>query len=356
MAIIIKMNPKNDNSSGKLSLNHVLTLASKLGKTSTFDEISEILKAAAFAELEPLANDMVLSSIQKSTGARIKPLRQQLAFFKQELGLSPGDAALDLARKVRAEYFNNGAYLRRCADRSYWVYEGTHWKETTDESLRRLILEQANKCPPLDNSCLTSLVGQAKTLLDDLMGTDDDVMGFNDDPSPVVNCANGEIWIKDDGSVSLHPHRPESRLTYCLPIEYDSDASCPIYDKSLLEIFSKASDPEDLVRHWHEFVGYAIQPRRDIASYWLLIGHGSNGKSKLLGTLQKLVGPDAVLNDQISSFQRDKFNVAALSGKLLFIDDDLAEDVTLADGLLKKISESKEITARHVYGRRTSVN
>ena len=35
-----------------------------------------------------------------------------------------------------------------------------------------------------------------------------------------------------------------------------------------------------------------------------------------------------------------------------FIDDDLAEGVKLADGLLKKISEGKEINARHAYGRR----
>jgi putative DNA primase/helicase len=107
-----------------------------------------------------------------------------------------------------------------------------------------------------------------------------------------------------------------------------------------------------MVRHWHEFVGYAIQPRRDIASFWLLIGHGSNGKSKLIETIQNLVGSDAVLNDQIASFQRDRFNIPALAGKLLFIDDDMASDTRLDDGLLKKISEAKEMSARHAYGER----
>jgi len=41
-----------------------------------------------------------------------------------------------------------------------------------------------------------------------------------------------------------------------------------------------------------------------------------------------------------------------LASKLLLIDDDLAEGVVLDDGLLKKISEAKEISARHAYGRR----
>ena len=141
-------------------------------------------------------------------------------------------------------------------------------------------------------------------------------------------------------------------MNYCLPNDYDPEATCPNYDEALLQIFAEADDPADMVRHWHEFVGYAIQPLRDIATFWLLIGHGSNGKSKLLETISKLVGPDAVLNDQIASFQRDRFNVAALAGKLLFIDDDLAENVILDDGLLKKISEEKTISARHAYGRR----
>ena len=44
-----------------------------------------------------------------------------------------------------------------------------------------------------------------------------------------------------------------------------------------------------MARHWNELLGYAIQPVRDIPSWWLLIGHGSNGKTKLLQTMQRLV-------------------------------------------------------------------
>jgi len=232
-------------------------------------------------------------------------------------------------------------------------FEQSHWVETTDEHLLKLIFEEANKGAMLpERGGLAALTSEAKRCLDYLLGTDEDVMGFNDDPSPVVNCANGEVWIEGDCTASKLPHRPESRLTYCLPINYDPDATCPKYDEALSQIFSETDDPADMVRHWHEFVGYAIQPLRDIATFWLLIGHGSNGKSKLLETVSRLVGPDAVLNDSIASFQRDRFNVAALAGKLLLIDDDLAEGVVLDDGLLKKISEAKDISARHAYGRR----
>lgn len=353
MAAVIKLPTKKDEGPEKPSYDDVLKMANALNKACGPEKISEVLKAAAMAQLDPVAVDLILVAIQTITKLPKKPLRQQLKTLEQELGLLPNDLALDIARKIRTEHFNNGAHLVRCADGSYWCFEDTHWRETTSENLRRIILEEANKVFHLfEGNSLSALVSQAKICLDDLLGTDEDVMGFSDEPSSVVNCTDCEVWIEEDGTVELMQHRPESRLTYCLQIDYDKSATCPTYDKALLEIFGEANDPEDMVRHWNEFMGYAIQPRRDIPSYWILIGHGSNGKSKLLETLQKLVGHDAVLNDQISTFQRDRFNVAALSGKLLFIDDDLAEDAKLADGLLKKISEAKEINARHAYGRR----
>lgn len=106
-----------------------------------------------------------------------------------------------------------------------------------------------------------------------------------------------------------------------------------------------------MVRHFEEFVGYVIQPTRDIPHFALFIGRGANGKTKLLETIQKLLGPDATLNDSIAKFMRDNFNIAYLQGKLAFIDDDVSEGTVLDDGLIKKISESKTVSARRAYGR-----
>ena len=151
----------------------------------------------------------------------------------------------------------------------------------------------------------------------------------------------------------MKPHQPESNLTSCLPIIYDPLASCPLYDDALAGIFLKAEAPAQMVRHMHETIGYVIQPRRDIACFIMLIGDGSNGKSRVLQTVQRLLGTAAVMNGHITSFQRDKFGVAALVGKKVFIDDDMAVDTVLDDGLIKMISEAKHMTTRHAYGRRS---
>jgi len=352
MALIIKPNIKQKPSvPAKPTYGQIAEEVAKLQKDSAPDQINNFLSEIAKAELDAVAESCLLSTIHKRSGAALKPLKQQLELFKKDLGLHSGDLALFLAREVLRICFQGGVLLVRCPDGSYWKNVGSHWVETTGDMIAGLIQKVATVTPlPVPN--LDAVIGQAGRHLDRHLATDTDVMGLADDPAPIVNCANGEVWIAEDGNVDLRPHRPESRMTYCLPVEYSPEAKCPKFDAALLAIFANAENPEDMVRHILEFMGYVIQPRRDIATFWLLIGKGSNGKSKLLQTLQHLIGNQAVLNDQISSFQRDRFNVAALPGKLLFVDDDMAANTRLDDGLLKKISEAKEMSARHVRGRR----
>jgi putative DNA primase/helicase len=325
------------------------TLASALKKNSSDGEIAAVLKTLAQEKLGPLTQDRILSAIKESTGIRLRSLQLQLAAIEQELGSKKPDGALALADRVRTIHFKEGSHILRSADGSYWKYDKTHWIETTGDAICRLMFCEATK-QGFSTGALKRLVRDAKSLFDNLI--DHGMMGFNDDPASIVNCANGEVCIDQNGKAERLPHRPESRLTYCLAVTFESQATCPMYDKALLEIFGNAHDPSDMARHWNEFVGYAIQPRRDIPSFWLLIGHGSNGKTKLLKTIQALVGPQAVLNDDMAKFQQDRFNAAALTSKLLFIDDDIAINTQLNDGLLKKISEDKEMSARHAYGKR----
>lgn len=335
----------------KPSFEELMAEADKLDKHSTPEQLKQVLDLLAQAQLEPVPKDMILEIIHGRTRVRLKTLRQQVAYAEQKLGIKFSDLPLALAQQLLKAEFADGAHLLCCSDGGYWTFDKCMWRETNDTSIKKRLLKLAVQSPQPGVN-LKTLVNDAKAHLDNLLATDDDVMGFNDDPSSVVNALNGEVWISKDGKAELRPHRPESRLTSCRPIKYDPSATCPLFDAALLQIFEKAHDPEGMVRHWHEFTGYIIQSRRDIASFWLLIGKGSNGKSSLLKTVQQIVGPDAVVNSQIAKFQRDRFNTASLAGKQLLIDDDMGKDAHLDDGFLKTISEQKEISTRHAYGRR----
>jgi putative DNA primase/helicase len=137
-----------------------------------------------------------------------------------------------------------------------------------------------------------------------------------------------------------------------LSVEYDPAARCPLYDKTLAQIFGQAEDPEEMVRHWHELVGYIIQPRRHIPTVVICLGAGSNGKSMLWQMIgHDLLGLSLVSSQRIESLDKNRFTTASLVGKLLLIDDDVRAGIRLPDGELKKISEEKAITAEHKYGR-----
>ena len=191
---------------------------------------------------------------------------------------------------------------------------------------------------------------QVVTLLEGELAVEDDLLRFTAEPPPVINCENGEVWISDDGSVNFRKHRAESYLRQCLDVVYDPAAQCRIYDNALAEIFSNAEDPEAMVRHWHELVGYLIQSRRHIPLILVCLGGGSNGKSMLVQTIARLLGPGLVSAQRIENLDKYRFASASLLGKLLLVDDDVRAGIRLPDGELKKISEAKPITAEHKYG------
>jgi hypothetical protein len=51
-------------------------------------------------------------------------------------------------------------------------------------------------------------------------------------------------------------------LRHCLDVAYDAQAQ--YFDETVTEIFDEFGKPEAMVRHWSGFMGYVIQPCRNI--------------------------------------------------------------------------------------------
>ena len=182
------------------------------------------------------------------------------------------------------------------------------------------------------------------------LATAKDLLRFEGDPAPVINCKNGELWIAKDGSVELRPHDEKSYLRHCLEVAYDPAAKCTLYDQTIREIFAKASNSEAMVRHWHDLVGYTLSPWRSIPLIVVCPGDGNNGKSKLTRTTTLLLGQDLVHAGRIHSLGTSRFAIGSLVGKSLFLDDDVSVGIRLPDGDLKVISEEKVLTGERKHG------
>jgi putative DNA primase/helicase len=258
------------------------------------------------------------------------------------------DAAERLMQLVLERNFNRGKHLMLCPDGRSWHYDVRLWRPVPDQWVSKIILE-AIQVNPVKKQNTASLISQVLTVLRAKVAIKDDVLGFVADPAPVINAANGEIWIAADGSVELRPHRPDSHLRHCLDVRYDPDAKCLEYDRAVAEIFAAADNPEDLVRHWNEFVGYVIQPRRHIPIIMILLGGGDNGKTVLIRTVIRLLGTSLVEAQRVDNLDKNRFAMGSLFGKLLYVDDDIRAGARLPDGILKTISEAKEVTGEYKY-------
>jgi putative DNA primase/helicase len=99
----------------------------------------------------------------------------------------------------------------------FWHYDVRLWRPVQDQWVAGKVLEtiQGN---PVKNQKTASLLNQVLALLKARLAVKGDVLSFVDNPPPVINCTNGEVWIRPDGTADLRPHRPESYLRHCLDV------------------------------------------------------------------------------------------------------------------------------------------
>jgi putative DNA primase/helicase len=67
-------------------------------------------------------------------------------------------------------------------------------------------------------------------------------------------------------------------------------------------------------------------------------------------TVMQLLGPALVHAQRIEDLDKSRFAMGSLFGKWLFVDDDVRAGARLPDGILKTISEAKEVTGELKFG------
>ena len=328
------------------SFEDCIAAAEQLTEQSRPDAINDVLAGIYEAKLDPVSLRMALAAIKHRTGLPLGDLRRGLDDIRAKHDGPLEDLGLKVARITLAEFFADGNHLVRGVDKCFWAYTGSFWTRLTDEQVLNRLVDVVERHVPPEEASYRTVADAAFRLMTGLRALPGDVLRLTEEPPPVVNCRNGELWIAANGSASLRPHRAESYLTYALDVAYDPRATCPRFDQAIHDIFACSSDPADMARHFMEFFGYAIQPRRDIACYFMLRGRGSNGKTKLIQTMEHLINKRAIYSDRIANIEADKFAVGSLAGKLLLLDDDVDTDTLLPDGFLKKVSERKVLTGQ----------
>lgn len=211
-------------------------------------------------------------------------------------------------------------------DGNYWVYEdGVYSRDPL------IIQRRVNDI--LKNKAAARYTNSVIHIIDPLLNT-----LTHDKPDPTyINLYNG---MYNHVKQNLEPHSPSFNSVVQLPITYDPDAQCPVFEAFLEKVCPK----EALPMVW-EVVAYLLMPGNPLQKAILFYGPGSNGKSNFINVMEALVGKKNCSNITLNQLSR-VFEPAELLGKQLNTVGDLNMQFLKDTETFKQITGGDPITAQ----------
>ena len=158
-----------------------------------------------------------------------------------------------------------------------------------------------------------------------------------------LNVKNG---LYDVDNMRLIPHTSQVYSINQLNVTYQNNAQCPLWVKTLREIFE---DDSTRIMLLQEYFGYCLTRDTDYEKSLFLFGEGANGKSVVLYVLEELIG-----RENCSSIPLEKFNdmhyIAQLRDKLVNISLETNARADVYDNMFKAIVTGDTIAADEKYG------
>jgi len=142
-----------------------------------------------------------------------------------------------------------------------------------------------------------------------------------------------------------HEFNPESYHVAALPVSYDPNAKCPMFDRFLEQVIPDETDRKAII----EFFGYCLFKSYIYAIVVLLVGSGANGKSILLSILRSFLGADNVTAVTPQQMYSSQFASSRLYHKLANIAGDIPASAIKDTGTLKLLSGEDMVTAQQKY-------
>ena len=165
-----------------------------------------------------------------------------------------------------------------------------------------------------------------------------------DDPINYLNLENG---LYDLALHKLIDHTPEIFTITPLPFKYQADVTCPLFIKFLNEIFLNDQDQINFIQ---EAIGYCFHQEIPEPAIFYFVGEGANGKSVLLNTISKMLGPDNTTHISLSQLS-DQFTIINLYSKLANIITETPRLRLVSSDLIKAIVAGDWVLARHPHER-----
>ena len=162
-----------------------------------------------------------------------------------------------------------------------------------------------------------------------------------------LNCPNGTLDLQTG---TIRPHEQTDMLTQRCPTAYVPEATCPQFERFILEIMSGSAE---MVRYLQQVFGYMMTGSVREDTIWICWGSGANGKNTLLSAIQSALGrdyactlaPDVLME---SYGEQHPTALADLYRRRMVWSDETSEGRRLDEGLVKRLTGRDPIKARRM--------
>lgn len=168
--------------------------------------------------------------------------------------------------------------------------------------------------------------------------------------SLVVGLPNAKCI--DLNSITIRDTQPGDYLTKSLGVEYNPNAKCPLWMKSIDEW---TCGDDELASYLQRVSGYALSGLMTDHKLYFLYGSGRNGKSVFINTISKLyaayassIDPSTLMDLKKNAGQASG-DIARLMGYRVVTCNELPRSGHLNDELLKRVTAGDPVVARKLY-------
>lgn len=165
----------------------------------------------------------------------------------------------------------------------------------------------------------------------------------------LLNCHNGTV---DLSTGALKPHDPRDYITQLLPLDYDPAARCELWENIIRKVAQEENAEPILSSFLQRWYGYCATAETSAQVFVVHWGDGSNGKSTVVDTVTKVLGPYAgcAPTSMLSGKEDSPTANVTLFGKRLVTASELNDGAPLNESFVKRATGDAQLPGRYLYG------
>jgi P4 family phage/plasmid primase-like protien len=230
-------------------------------------------------------------------------------------------------------------YDQRSED--FYRWDGKKWTIQLKDRME----QRAYQFDEFDH-CSAARASETVRYMKAMVGKDD--IEWDSLPNGVIPLEAGLLnFMKERPEVEEHDK--ELHYTYNLPIEYDNEATSPIWEEALERWFRGAEDAEQRKAALQEYMGYSLLAHARYKKALMLVGESNTGKSRVEAAMRMLVGQKLCTSVRLEAFNtsRFQFGLEDLLGKQLNFISEPSKGDLLNDGMFKQVVSGSDAVTVH---------